>query len=42
MILDKYSSIDEYINKNEPVLLSVVDLCDRLCGSDVHLRNLAA
>ena len=41
MIMDKYSSVDDFINKNEKVLLKVVDLCNKLCHSEFNLRDKA-
>lgn len=41
MLIDKYPSIDDYINRNEKVLLKVVDLVDRLCNPEFNLKELA-
>jgi hypothetical protein len=41
MLIDKYTSIDDFINKNERVLLAVVDLCDKLCSTDLQLKEIA-
>lgn len=41
MLLDKYTAIDDYINKSETVTIQVVDLCDKLCSPDVNLKDIA-
>ena len=41
MLIDKYSSIDEFINKNEKTLLAVVNLCNKLCDKNLDLREVA-
>ncbi len=40
MLIDKYPAIDDYINRNEKVLLQVVGLIDRLCNPEVNLKEL--
>ena len=40
MLMDKYPSIDDYINKNEIVLLQVVELCDKLCHPETNLNEI--
>lgn len=41
MLIDKYTSIDDYIKGNETVLIQVVELCERLCDPSVKLKELA-
>lgn len=42
MLLDKYSSIDEIIKKDERTLLNVIEICDRLCASELNLKEFAS
>ncbi len=41
MLLDKYTSIDNYINRNEEILLKVVEFCDDLCDPNKNLKEIA-
>lgn len=41
MLIDKYTSIDDYIKGNETILIQVVELCERLCDPSVNLKELA-
>jgi hypothetical protein len=41
MILEKYTSIDEFINKDHKIMLAVIEICDMLCDSDSNLRDIA-
>ena len=41
MLLDKYASIDEIINKDQKTMLLVIEICDSLCNSDTNLKEIA-
>lgn len=41
MLLDKYTSIDEFINKDSKTMLSVIDICDMLCNSETNLKEIS-
>ena len=41
MLLDKYASIDEIINKDHKTMLVVIAICDSLCASENNLKEIA-
>lgn len=41
MISDKYKQIEELINSNENTLISIVELCDKLCAANTNFKKIA-
>lgn len=41
MIADKYKEIDELVSVNEKTLISVVEVCDKLCNENINFKKLA-
>lgn len=41
MISDKYKQIEDMINGNEKTLISVVEVCDKICNENVNLKKIA-
>lgn len=41
MASDRYKQIEDIINSNERTLISIVEVCDKICNANPNFKKLA-